>query len=147
MAAINGPQDLLAEGFQPEQFGQTSQGWGAYAQALLDEQTLVLRDRVGDIVYGDQTEPTLTRLTLAERYLACAVLCSRRINRLESSLAASRQSDAMTRLVSEIRANQRNYERMVEEQMARLAATPRQETPDSAPAFGMATSSHFGGGA
>jgi len=143
--SINTPQQLLDEGFNPEQFGKNAADWDAYAQALLDEQTLLVQSRVGTVVYAASagTEQAL-QVMLAERYMACAILASRRINKLESALAQSRQTDQMTSLITELRNNQRNYTRMAEEALAAVSATSRSESTSSAPAFGAALSSHFG---
>lgn len=144
MASKNTPGDLLNSGFSPEQFGKAAATWFAYAQALLDEQSLLVLDRVGTLHYVlSDTDAKGLQVKLSERYMACAILCSRRINRLESALAQSRQSDQMTNLIAELRNNQRNYTRMAEGMLATLDATPRGEATLSAPAFGAVRSSHF----
>jgi len=141
----NTPQELLDEGFTPEQLGKNASTWDAYAKQLLDEQSLIVQSRVSSLTYNatDGT-PEALHVQLAERYLACAILASRRINKLESALAQSRQTDQMTSLITELRNNQRNYTRMAEESLAAVAAMSRSESTSSAPSFGSVCSSHFG---
>jgi len=144
MASKNTPQQLLDEGFTPEQFGHDASSWAAYATALLAEQFILVQSRVSasalNAVIGT---PEALHVQLAERYLSCAILAARRINKLESALAQSRQSDQMTSLITELRNNQRNYTRMAEESLAAIAATSRSEATSAAPAFGSVNSSHF----
>ena len=144
MPSKNTPDELLNEGFSPEQFGKTAGDWGAYAQPLLDEVTITVNERVGDTVYASAAPKVANNVMLAERYMACARLCSRRVNRLESSLAQSRQSESLSSLLDEIRKNQRNYESMVEKTLGKLSAVSVAREPTSGPASGVLVSGHTG---
>jgi len=140
----NTPSDLLNEGFASEQFGDAAvTNWSTYAQPLLDEVTITINERIGDTVYASIDTKTANNVKLAERYMACAILCTRRVNRLEASLAQSRQSEGLANLLGELRRNQANYTAMAERCLAKLSAISVAAESTSGPAFGSAISSHF----
>jgi len=143
MSTKNTPDELLNEGFAPEQFGENSTTWETYAQALLDEVTLVVQQRAGDTNYASADLIIAGHVKRAERFLACAELWMRRMNR-ESAETLIGNQDQKAIGFTRFRTFAADYRAMAESELAQLpAATSAATSPSSAPGFGAVLSSPF----
>lgn len=141
----NNPQELIDAGFSPEQFGKDATVWAAFAQPLLDEANQIVQERTGT-QYTSADANIINHIKRAERFLAAADLCQRRINRIDASSSVSRDDISVAQLLAEIRNSKKQYEADAERELAGIpAATSTSAATSSAPAFGSENSSHFSG--
>ncbi len=139
----NTAAEVRAEGFSYQQFGYPDDaGFDTDIDKLLNEQALIVEARVGATAWAAASDVTAAHVKRAERFLACAELWSRRINRLESETVIGGESDK-SRGITEFRKNQQNYLAMSDKEYASVDATPAAAAPSSGVAFSAETSSHF----
>ncbi|WP_167631565.1 hypothetical protein [Mariprofundus ferrooxydans] len=143
MNSRNKASDLINEGFSPEQFGRTTADWNAYGMALLEQTAVAVAERTGTLANSNDAA-VVRHLTLAERYLACAALWQRRINRMEADTVIGGDGNALPMAIQQFRANKQAYEADAEREFAAIAgATSQPKEASSGPAFGAVVSSHF----
>jgi len=139
----NSPQELLDEGFAPEQFGKDDITWPTYGQAVLDEQNQIVKDRTTSN-YASTDAGIQNHIKRAERFLAVSELWDRRAARVdaESSVGQDNQQAELTRFA-------RNADKATQKAKHEFAQIPTvaatSDSASSAAAFGAETSSHFKG--
>ena len=141
--SLNTPQELLDEGFTPEQFGQSSSAWAAYAQPLLDEINQNIQQRAG-VQYASTDAGIQNHIKRAERFAAAAELWDRRMNRdeAESSIGQEINKDQTNRFTQAAA----QYRSKAKYELAQIPAiTSAAASATSAPAVGAIASSHFAG--
>jgi len=139
----NTPQELLDEGFAPEQFGQDATTWPIYAQAVLDEQNQIAQDRTAT-QYTSTDAGIQNHIKRAERFLTVSELWDRRAARVdaESSVGQDNQQAELTRFAR----NAEKATQKAEHEFAQIpTVTSTSDSASSAAAFGAETSSHFKG--
>lgn len=144
MPSKNAPDDLISEGFSPEEFGEDASSWSAYAQAVLDEQSIVVLSRVGAANYASTDVVLAMHVKLAERYLASAELWLRRMNNVETDVVLGGGPDNKANHFQRFQTNHQTYLNKAKAEIAALPAvqfTPMDAT--SKPSFGGVVTSTF----
>jgi len=143
MVSLNTPAELLQEGFVPDQFGEDSAGWPIFAQALLDEQNLIVLERVGATNYASADAGIKNRIKRAERFLASAELWLRRMNKQESDVVLD-GSDNKGQGFLRFKTNHESYMKKAQAEFAAVPAVKATAVEvSSGPAMGIVSTSHF----
>lgn len=142
------PADLLAENFVPSDFGIKTDpvtDWEDYAQPLLDEQAMLVEERVGTATYNSADPLIANHVSRAERFMAASELWCRRMNQVESDTVLGGEDPHTTGTgYKRYKLNAESYATKASAEIAALpSATVAQKEVTSAPAFGSVNTTHF----